>query len=556
METLNYYYTNSQYPLGLDYNPGLEELLGSGQTTPIGANTSTQATFRLENGLTLKARGTGFVSDADGDLTDAGTLTSLEVLSADGKTLLQKLTVSVSMELFTDAYPFADRLVSWLLNRADTITGSSGSDDIYGHGGNDIINAGAGDDDFVEGGEGKDTYDGGVGVADQLSFKDAYFNVNAYRGIQLDSTLGTVIDPYGNSETFQNFESFRGTQFADSFKGSARDEQFMGLGGKDTIDGGGGFDVVRYHRDNNFVGGSAGVTVNLATGTAIDGFGRTDTLISIEGVRGTIFNDKITGSSVANRMEGDAGNDILDGGSGVDVLNGGLGNDTLKGGAGADTLRGGAGNDAYDIDNAGDIVDEGVAGSSGTDRVTSTVSFNLSDAAHAIGSIENLTFVGASVVNGTGNALANAIVGNSAVNILNGVAGNDSINGGAGNDTIYGGIGIDTLTGGLGIDRFVFNTAPNAATNLDRITDFTVVDDNIALENAVFTAIAGVGALTAAQFVSNAGGTATNANHRIIYETDTGKLFYDSNGSVAGGSVQFATLSAGLALTNADFFVI
>jgi hypothetical protein len=64
------------------------------------------------------------------------------------------------------------------------------------------------------------------------------------------------------------------------------------------------------------------------------------------------------------------------------------------------------------------------------------------------------------------------------------------------------------------------------------------------------------GTLAAAAFVKNTTGTATNAAHRIIYETDTGHLIYDSNGSAAGGAIQFATVAANLALTNSDFVVI
>lgn len=430
MATLNYYFPNSTYPLGLDYNPGLGELIGGLDSTPLGTATSSQATFRLDNGLVLRVKGTGLKADSDGYLTDAGTMTSMEVLTADGKSVIQKLTVSVSMEMLGDAASFSDRIVQWLLNRADTITGSSASDDIYGYGGNDTISAGAGNDDYVEGGEGKDTYDGGVGTADQLSFQDAYHNVNAYRGIKLDATLGTAIDPYGNSETFKNFESFRGTQFADSIKGSSRSEQFMGLGGKDTIDGGGGFDVVRYHRDARF-GGEAGVTVNLATGKATDGFGKADTLISIEGARGTEFADKLTGSSVANELRGDAGNDY-----------------------------------------------------------------------------------------------------------------------------IAGGLGNDILLGGSGKDIFLFNTALNGTTNVDEIGDFIVADDTIRLENSIFTKLVGTGTLTSAQFAKNTSGNATQADDRIIYETDTGNLFYDSNGSASGGKVLFATIHSGLSLTAADFYII
>jgi Ca2+-binding RTX toxin-like protein len=76
------------------------------------------------------------------------------------------------------------------------------------------------------------------------------------------------------------------------------------------------------------------------------------------------------------------------------------------------------------------------------------------------------------------------------------------------------------------------------------------------LENAIFTEIVGTGVLTAAQFVANTLGTAADAGDRIIYKTDTGKLFYDSNSSAAGGSIHFATLTVGPALTHADFAVI
>jgi Ca2+-binding RTX toxin-like protein len=101
----------------------------------------------------------------------------------------------------------------------------------------------------------------------------------------------------------------------------------------------------------------------------------------------------------------------------------------------------------------------------------------------------------------------------------------------------------------------MFNTAIGAG-DVDTITDFNVANDTIRLENAIFTAIAGAGVLSAAQFIANASGTAQDASDRIIYETDTGALIYDSNGSTAGGAVQFALLDAGLALTNADLFIV
>ncbi|MEY9324248.1 Ca2+-binding RTX toxin-like protein [Sinorhizobium fredii] len=155
-----------------------------------------------------------------------------------------------------------------------------------------------------------------------------------------------------------------------------------------------------------------------------------------------------------------------------------------------------------------------------------------------MGAVENLTLLGTGNTNATGNGLANTLIGNSGNNILNGGAGNDK------------------LTGGLGNDTFFFNSTLSATTNVDSVTDFNVANDTIRLENSVFTAIVGTGALTAAQFVKNTTGLAADASDRIIYESDTGKLFYDSNGNAAGGSVHFATVSTNLGITAADFFVV
>jgi Ca2+-binding RTX toxin-like protein len=117
-------------------------------------------------------------------------------------------------------------------------------------------------------------------------------------------------------------------------------------------------------------------------------------------------------------------------------------------------------------------------------------------------------------------------------------------------------LGEDILTGGAGNDTFFFNSALSASANVDRITDFSVPADTIRLENAIFTALGTTtGTLAAGMFWKSATGLAHDASDRISYEIDTGKLSYDTNGSAAGGSIHFATLSANLALTNADFIV-
>jgi Ca2+-binding RTX toxin-like protein len=168
-------------------------------------------------------------------------------------------------------------------------------------------------------------------------------------------------------------------------------------------------------------------------------------------------------------------------------------------------------------------------------------------------------------VNLDGGAGNDTLIGGSGNDILTGAAGADSItggtgvdliNGGAGNDILNGGLGSDILTGGLGTDSFVFNTAFGPG-NVDQITDFSVVDDTMRLENTgIFTALQATGTLNVANFVANDTGTAVDANDFVIFNRSTGALLYDADGSGNGASVQFATLTTSLALTNLDFLII
>jgi len=158
--------------------------------------------------------------------------------------------------------------------------------------------------------------------------------------------------------------------------------------------------------------------------------------------------------------------------------------------------------------------------------------------------IENLT-------SGTGN---DRLTGNASANSLSSGAGNDILVGNGGNDTLSGGAGNDRLFGGTGADAFIFNTTLGGGNN-DTIVDFSVIDDTIQLENAIFTGLAN-GVLAAAAFVANATGLAADASDRIIYNTVSGNLFFDADGIGAGARVQFASLTPGIALTNADFLVI
>ncbi|KQP65232.1 hypothetical protein ASF41_21990 [Methylobacterium sp. Leaf111] len=243
-------------------------------------------------------------------------------------------------------------------------------------------------------------------------------------------------------------------------------------------------------------------------------------------VTGTITNTPpATGG--AQTIIGTANADTLTGTSGNDTLDGLGGNDKLDGGLGADTMNGGAGNDTYTVDNAGDVVVE--LASQGSDRVISSVTYTLTD------NVENLTLFKSAAINGTGNDLANVLVGNASANVLDGK------------------LGADTLTGGAGADTFALSTALGAG-NVDRIADFVVGEDTIRLSASVFSALAS-GSLAASAFKELSTGT-LDGDDRILYNKGTGTLSYDADGNgSAFTAVQFATVSINTALTAADFRV-
>jgi Ca2+-binding RTX toxin-like protein len=149
---------------------------------------------------------------------------------------------------------------------------------------------------------------------------------------------------------------------------------------------------------------------------------------------------------------------------------------------------------------------------------------------------------------GNGNDRINGGAGG---DMLMGGKGNDRIDGGTGADVLSGGAGKDQLTGGAGADTFLFDTKPGKS-NIDKIRDFSVTDDIIALENAVFSALA-EGPLAASAF--HIGKKAGDADDRIIYNAKKGELLYDADGSGGKKAVVFATITKNLALTADDFLV-
>jgi Ca2+-binding RTX toxin-like protein len=154
----------------------------------------------------------------------------------------------------------------------------------------------------------------------------------------------------------------------------------------------------------------------------------------------------INGSDADERLLGTDQDDTIRGFGGSDLLLGFDGNDLIDGGVGADIMVGGNGHDDYVVDNAGDVIAEGVGG--GFDTVRASVSYTLA------ANLERLLLSGGPAINGTGNELDNDIVGNNADNELSGLDGNDTLRGRGGDDVLTGGLGTDTMQGDEGNDIY------------------------------------------------------------------------------------------------------
>jgi Ca2+-binding RTX toxin-like protein len=309
--------------------------------------------------------------------------------------------------------------------------------------------------DYLEwfcGNQGNDTIDGGSGIHNTVVY-DSEVEIGSFSyalGIQEYGTQGVVInlatgvatDSFGDTDTLIRIDDVRATRFADMLTGSGGDNQFWGLGGADTLDGGAGNDSVLYGEDFR-TGGTAGVSVDLGTGTAIDGFGNLDTLISVENVYGTSEGDRFYGNEVANLLYGYEGDDSLYGGAGDDVMLGSDGIDVVVGGDGDDELWGGAGADTLDGGNDFDLV-RYLDSESGV-----VVNLITGVALDGFGSTDTLI----SIERVHGSDFADQITGDASVNRLFGWGGDDSILGGEGDDILLGGLGNDKIFGGLGNDE-------------------------------------------------------------------------------------------------------
>jgi Ca2+-binding RTX toxin-like protein len=324
--------------------------------------------------------------------------------------------------------------------------------------------------------------------------------------------------------------------------GTAGNDSLSGTPGDDTLDGGAGIDTMN--------GGLGDDTYIVTAGDVLSDTGGVDTVSSniswalADGFENLTLtgtgNISATGNNAANVLTGNSGNNFFNPRGGDDTIQAGAGNDLIRlggggvltygnkvidGGAGVDQLEfGGFGRSAIAVDLAAGTLKGGGDGGQGTARLIGIES----------------------------------VVGDGFDDQISGSTVAESLNGGGGNDTMNGRGGNDTLTGGLGADTFVFDTPPSAG-NVDQVNDFVSGTDKAALDDAVFTALGAAGNFAAgdARFAAGAGFTSgRDASDRIVYDTNTGNLYYDADGSGTGAAQLVATLQGHPTLAATDISVI
>jgi len=477
---------------------------------------------------------------------------------------------------------------------SDRILGGSGNDTLFGEGGNDHLSGGSGNDrisggfgndtlyggdgdDWLDGGDGDDVLFGGLGQDsffggsgnDVISYGDVPDNLlrdlgaskaglgvpASYSYISVEGLIGGIGDDTLIGDAAANFlggslgnDLLVGNAGNDSLTGGAGDDTLDGGAGNDTLNGGAGADAASY------ADAVSGVTVNLALMAAQNTVGAgKDVLMSMEGLIGSAFNDRLTGSTGANRIDG------------------GAGNDTITGRAGADELFGGEGNDLFVVTAFADhAAGEVIVGDAGTDemRFSGTVAGTLVLGAGV--SVERVVIgtgtAAAAVLTGKtainvdasalaqgvmlgGNAGANRLTGSAFADRLEGGVGNDTLTGGAGDDTLVGGLGNDALTGGQGADHFVFRSK---SSGVDVITDFNEL--NGGGEQGDVLRFEGLGVGTFAYLGAGAfSGGSDNSEARV----SGNRVFVDTNGDgVVDITITLTGLTNAYQLAADDFLFV
>ncbi len=180
----------------------------------------------------------------------------------------------------------------------------------------------------------------GLSGIDRVSYANATGGIKA---VLAATTTATDNGTISGKDLLLNIEIFAGSNFDDTVVLSTA---------SNSVYGGSGSDTVSYETHLRGVNIDLGITTKQAP----NGSGY-DTLVNVENVIGTKFNDKLIGNADANVLTGSDGNDELIGLAGADVLNGGSGLDTLKGGLDADIFMFTAITDSSDVGTSAKGVD-------------------------------------------------------------------------------------------------------------------------------------------------------------------------------------------------------
>jgi Ca2+-binding RTX toxin-like protein len=367
---------------------------------------------------------------------------------------------------------------------------------------------GTGFDEEFDVGAGADTVTAGAG-RDRIAWS------TLTTGIRADLAAGTAVEADGTLDRFTGVEDAAGSAFADTLLGTAEGNLFAPLGGNDSLDGRGGNDTVSYAEVYRGVADPvAGVTVNLAQRFALDPWGGTDLLRSIEAAFGTALGDELVGAVLAgggqSLLRGNAGADLiravradtgatadyaadpgavrvnlslldqeiagetlagqtaLDGfgdtdlfiliqaarGSAfADTMIGGTTADTLIGGAGADSLRGAEGDDVLEGGAGADVLAGGTGARDQASHAAAAAAVKASLAAPGTGTGDAAGDSYTGIEDLGGSPFDDTLIGDSNANQLIGRVGDDDLQGLGGADTLLGGAGDDVLTGGAAADR-------------------------------------------------------------------------------------------------------
>ncbi len=342
--------------------------------------------------------------------------------------------------------------------------------------------------------------------------------------------------------------------------GSRYDDVLLGYSGSDSLRGNGGHDQLRAAAGADVLTGGAGDDrLNGGPGSdrMLGGAGNDTYWVDGAGDRlteGANGGDDVVRALATFRLPahvehllllgsgrfaatGNGAGNILQGNAGANVLTGLNGDDLLDGGRGADRMEGGRGDDVYVVGTAADRVVERAG--EGIDTVRSTVTYRLP------AQVEHLVLTGEAHRDGTGNGLANVLVGNDGDNVLDGRGGDD---------VMVGGVGLDTLTGGAGSDDFLLDALTYGAPG-DVITDFETGVDRLLLDSglSLFDPLP-AGTQTAANFIL--AGVAADADDHLVYDLADGVLYFDPDPVGAALPLQaLFDLGDGTPLAAADLFV-